>query len=105
MFPHTITLFRLVNDKYTRKVIENVFYLSEKIISQEGNGEKYASTHRCIFPFICDIEKNDIIVKGEVKSIDNIKDLQKNKYDYFLVKTIAKNDYGTPNLQNVEVTD
>lgn len=121
MFPHTITIFNIVNGQYIRRVVKDVFYISEKIISQEGNGEKYSNVHRVIFSntslekyvaisdFKADSETytlkvNDIIVKGEINPINDIKEL--NDHDYFRIKTISDNsDFGSEYLRNIEVTD
>lgn len=121
MFPHTITIFNIVDGQYIRKVVSDVFYVSEKIISQEGNGEKYTNTHRVIFSKdslskyieksqyipnmdVFTLKTNDIIVKGIIGQITDIKEL--NDYDYFRIKTISDNsDYGSSFLRNIEVTD
>lgn len=123
MFPHTITIFNIVDGKYKRSVVKDTFYISEKIISQDGNGEKYSNTHRVIFSkdslkdyvkksyFKSDMEAftlsiNDIVVKGEINDISSQNDLKNKGYDYFLIKTISDNsDYGICNIQNIEVTD
>lgn len=121
MFPHTVTIFNIVDGQYIRRVVSDAFYISEKIISQEGNGEKYSNVHRVIFSnealknyvnttdFKVDLEKftlrtNDIIVKGEISPITDIKDLK--SCDYFRIKTISDNsDFGSEDLRNIEVTD
>ena len=123
MFPHTITIINIVNGEYHKKVVNNVFYVSEKILSQDGNGEKYTNTHRCIFSqeslkdyqkivdFKTDTEHftinvNDFIVKGEIDDVSSQNELKNKGYDYFLIKTISDNsDYGSINLRNIEVTD
>lgn len=123
MFPHKITIFNIVNGTYYRNVISDVFFISEIIISQEGNGEKYQNAHRVIFSneslakYVkkCDfkppmeaftLKVNDLIVKDEFEDIDDISDVQKAGCDYFLIKTISDNsDYGNEDLRNIEVTD
>lgn len=125
MFPHTITIFNLVNDIYNRKVVHNVFAHTDKIISQEGKGEKYTSEHRVIFSGnalndyltideynkLSDktnnftLKNNDLIVIGEFKEIKELIDVTKTNVDYFLIKTISDNRYGSLDLQNIEVTD
>ncbi|MCI5543766.1 MAG: hypothetical protein MR405_07630 [Mollicutes bacterium] len=125
MFPHTITIFNLVNDIYNRKVVHNVFSHTDKIISQEGKGEKYTSAHRVIFSGnalndyltideynkLSDktnnftLKNNDLIVIGEFKEIKELVDVTKTNVDYFLIKTISDNRYGSLDLQNIEVTD
>lgn len=121
MFPHTVTLINISNDnKLICRKIENTFYVSEKIVSQEGNGEKYTNTHRCIFSkkaiqtkfkegdniSTFSVSIDDIVVKGIVE-VENMKQLKELDVDFFMVKTISDNsDYGLiEELQNIEVTD
>lgn len=122
MFPHTITIFNIVDNVYHRQVVSDVLFISEKIISQDGMGEKYANAHRVIFSKLSlqkykknteyepkkgffTLNNNDIIVEGKVEQINSIKDLQNGKYNYFLIKTISNNNYGSEDMQNIEVTD
>lgn len=123
MFPHTVTIFNIIGDKFYKQVVNDVFYHSEIIISQEGNGEKYQNAHRLIlsneaikkyvekrdFKPNTDtftLKVNDLVVKGEIDEIEDIADVQKAGYDYFLIKTISTNDdYGLEELRNIEVTD
>lgn len=130
MFPHTVTVFNIVktgaNDiAYNRKVVDNVFFYTKKIISQEGKGEKYTYAYNVIFSSeaikfflpIKDYEllenksdyftlkENDIIVLGIFNNINNLVDIQKSNSDYFLIKTISDNRYGDEELQNIEVTN
>lgn len=124
MFPHTITLFNIVDNVYYRHVLSDVLFISEKIISQDGLGEKYSNVHRVLFSSkslsnyvnkidykpISDnnhftLNVNDIVVEGEVEQINSIKDLQDKKYNYFLIKTISNNNYGSEDMRNIEVTD
>lgn len=126
MFPHTITIFNIVKDRekliYHRNVISHVFYHINKIISQEGKGEKYTYAYDVIFSkgalqswvskqdFIGEkstytLRENDIIVLGEFEKINDLKELQKSNVNYFLIKTISENLYGDDNLQNIEVTN
>lgn len=121
MFPHTVTIINISNDEeLICKVVENAFYISERIISQEGNGEKYTNTHRCIFskeaielisnegenPSTFSISINDIVVKGIV-NVESMQQLKESNVDFFKVKTISDNsDYGIiEDLKNIEVTD
>lgn len=126
MFNDTVTIFNIVKDNdstiFKRKVVSNVLYLSEKILSQDGNGEKYTSTHRVIFPkesltnyikkseFKADSNKftlrnNDIIVKGKIDEITSQNDLKNDINDYFLIKTISDYSEIDSDICNVEVTD
>ena len=122
MFPHSVTIVNIIDGNYYTTYVSNVFYLSDKIISQEGTGEKYSNVHRCIFskeslgqyvpknefkPNLntFTLQPNDIIVKGEISAVDSLKSINDSGFDYFLIKTINKNDYGTNYLQNIEVTD
>lgn len=126
MFPNKVTVFNVIksNDNviYHRQVVGNVFYHNEKIISQEGKGEKYTSAYDVIFSNIAlkkwkskdtfngendtyTLKENDIIVLGEYKEISDLKDLQSANIDYFLIKTVSENLYGEEELQNIEVTN
>jgi hypothetical protein len=128
MFSNTITIFNIVkkdNIEYRKKVVNNVFYYNQKIISSEGKGDKYNSSHNVIFSNTAlkdylqyedyqnatDYENyytlrvNDIIVLGECDNITDLSDLQKSNKEFFLIKTIADNRYGSEELQNIEVTD
>ena len=122
MFPHSVTIVNIVDGKYYTKFINDVFYIVEKIISQEGTGEKYSNVHRCIFSNKAlnqyvpkndyevltntfTLQPNDIIVKGRIDSVDSLKDINDSGFDYFLIKTISVNKYGSEDLMNIEVTD
>lgn len=125
MFPDKVTVFNVVNDKYNRQVIDDVFAHTEKIISKEINGEKYSTVHRVIFsnnslekylPYenyiiLKDksnnftLKENDLIVIGEFKDITGLSEVQKFNADYFLIKSISDNTYAINNLNNIEVTD
>lgn len=124
MFPHTVTVYNVINSKgdvtYHRQVVSDVFYHIEKIVSQEGKGEKYTYVYDVIFSNLA-LEKyvsknsfegkkdtyilreNDIVVLGEYKSINDLIELQKSNVNYFLVKTVSENFYGDMELQNIEV--
>lgn len=126
MFNDTITIFNIIKDNdstiYQRSIVQNVLFLSEKILSQDGNGEKYTSTHRVIFPkesltnyvkkseFEADngkftLRSNDIIVKGEIDEITSQNDLKNDINDYFLIKTISDYSEIDSDICNIEVTD
>lgn len=126
MFPRTVTIFNVIKDKenitYHRNVVSDVFYHVNKIISQDGKGEKYTYAYDVIFSkkaltkwlnkqdFIGNkdtytLRENDIIVLSEFKEINDIKELQTNNVNYFLIKTISENLYGDEALQNIEVTN
>lgn len=125
MFPHTITIFNVVADKYNKQVVESVFFHKNKIISQEGNGDKYTSVYQVIFSNDAlknyvnyeeyiqledkndkfTISENDIIVYGKCDSISGLSDLQNSYKDYFLIRSISDNRYGDVELQNIEVTN
>lgn len=122
MYTHTITIFNIVDGVYHRQVVKDVFYHSELIISPEGMGEKYQNAHKVIFSqkalskyvekndFRADsktftLKVNDLVVKGEIEQIEDISSVQKAGYEYFLIKTISDNRYGSKLLQNIEVTD
>ena len=125
MFPHTITIFNLVSGTYNRKVINEVFFHKKKIISQEGNGDKYTTAYNVILSngalttylnytdYISlkdksknfTLRENDIVVCGECEKINNLSDLQKSYKDYFLIRSISDNRYGDIELQNIEVTN
>lgn len=125
MFNDTITIYNLVEEKMYRKVVNNVFVNNKTIISQEGKGEKFTSANDVIFSDIAirdyleygDYKKldnkennftlkvNDVVVIGKFKEVENLSEIQKSDKDYFLIKTISKNLYGSADLQNIEVTD
>ncbi len=126
MFPHTVTIFNTIetNEKvlYHRQIVSNVFYRIQRIISEEGKGEKYTYAYNVIFSHEAlnkwipkrkfeakkdtyTLRNNDIVVLGEYEEIDDLKELQKDKVDYFLIKTVSENLYGEEDLQNIEVTN
>ena len=126
MFPRTVTIFNVIKDKenitYHRNVVSDVFYHVNKIISQEGKGEKYTYAYDVIFSKkaltkwvnkqdfignkdIYTLRENDIIVLSEFKEINDIKELQTSNVNYFLIKTISENLYGDEALQYIEVTN
>ena len=125
MFPHTITIFNVIDDKYYRKEVSDVFAITERIISKEGKGEKFVSAHRVIFSNIAmndylepqdylklsdksnnyTLRENDIIVIGKFDDINDLSTIQKSSCEYFLIKTVSVNKYGDIELQNIEVTD
>lgn len=127
MFSHTVTIFNITydNDKviYNRKVISDVFYYKQKIISQEGKGDKYTYAYHIIFSkkalityldkseyeILSDktsnftLKENDIVVLNECDTINDLIDLQKSNKDYFLIRSISDNRYGS--LANIEITN
>lgn len=123
MFPHTVTVVNIINGNWHKEIVEEVFYYSDKIVSLDGKAEKYVDTHTCIFSNqslkeyrnISDykdnfkgftLQTNDLIVKGKISDINDIRSLQKIGLDYFSIKTISKNnDFGSVELRNIEVTD
>lgn len=128
MFPHIITLFNVykVDGKvcYHRTILNSVFFYKTNQVVDEGNGIKNASQYHCIMPLeqltnyverkefnnLSDkIDKftfapNDIIVKGECEDIISITELQSSTYDYFTIKVVNDNRYGSEDLQSIEVT-
>lgn len=125
MFQNTITIFNIEDNVYNRKEINNVFTHISKIISNEGNGEKYNSVHNVIFSkdsllnYVSKkeykklkdksekftLKPNDIIVFGILDNVNSLSDIQKSNMEYFLIKSISTNLYGSDILQNIEVTD
>ena len=126
MFPHTVTVVNISDNNnvlvFNNCIVNNVFFYSTKIISQEGKGENYSNTYNCIFSneslkkylksteysmkkdTFTLIKNKTIIVKGET-NINNLGDLDKID-DWFYVKTISNNsDYGSEDLRNIEVTN
>jgi len=116
---------------YHRALIESndatengVFFYKSNQVVDEGNGIKNASQYHCIIPFeqltnyverkkfnsLSDktgkftLAPNDIVVKGVCDEITSITELQSSTYDYFTIKTINDNRYGSEDLQNIEVT-
>ena len=124
MFPHTITIFNIVNGEYRRQIVDNVFYYTDKSIVDENKGEKIDISYNIIFSAEAlkkylspdeyssknnyvdyyTLKLNDIIVLGECSKISDLKDLQKSSKEYFLIKRIADNRYGGEILQNIEVS-
>jgi len=125
MFPDTITIYNIEDNIYYRKEVKNVFAHTSKIISKDGNGEKYTSVHNVIFSstslndFVSNneykklsdkskkftLKPNDIIVFGIFGDVNSLSDIQKSNIEYFLIKSISTNQYGNSMLQNIEVTD
>lgn len=125
MFQNTITIFNIEDNVYNRKEINKVFTHISKIISNEGNGEKYTSVHNVIFSkdsllnYVSNneykklkdksekftLKPNDIIVFGILDNVNSLSDIQKSNMEYFLIKSISTNLYGSDILQNIEVTD
>lgn len=126
MFEDTVTVFNVIKDKdkvtYHRQFVNNVFYHKEKIISQEGKGDKYTNAYDVIFSNIAlekwkskqdfdnsddtyTLRENDIIVLNEYKEISDLKELQQSSVDWFMIKTVSENLYGDLELHNIEVTN
>lgn len=125
MFEHIVTVINVLNGQFYKCEVSDVFYHVDKIVSTDGKGEKYTNVHQTIFSdktFDKYVEKhnfkgdketftlkeNDIIVKSKItdlEEINNLEELQKSNLDYFLIKTISDNKYGSILLQNIEVTD
>lgn len=126
MFEDTVTVFNAIKDKdkvtYHRQVVNNVFYHKDKIISQEGRGDKYTNAYNVIFSNIAlekwkskqdfnnsndtyTLRENDIIVLNEYKEISDLKELQQSSADWFMIKTVSENLYGDLELHNIEVTN
>lgn len=126
MFLHTVTVVNISENNnvltFSNCIVNDVFFYSTKIISQEGKGENYSNTYNCIFSneslkkylksseysmeedTFTLIKNKTIIVKGET-NINDLEDLDKID-DWFYVKTISDNsDYGAEDLRNIEVTN
>ena len=125
MIPHTVTVFNVIETtdtvKYHRCVVNDVFHYEKQSITTEGKGEKTNSIYNVVFSKealkkyvdsinvdsdenIFTLKENDIIVYGEVKAIEDLKDLQKSYNKYFLIKSISDNRYGSSDLNNILVT-
>lgn len=128
MFPHTITIFNITKNDgitYNRKVVSDVFYYREKSVQDEQHGDKPNYQYHVIlssealksylnneeYQSLDDktnnftLKINDIIVLGECEDITDLIDLQKSNKEYFLIRTINDNQYGSEDLQNIEVTN
>lgn len=129
MFPHTVTLFNVYKKKdivyYHRTLLTGVFFYKSNLVVDEGKGIVNSSQYHCIIPLeqltnYVDRKKfnaledkiskftfapKDVIVFGECESINSINELQSSTYDYFTIKTINDNRYGSNDLQNIEVTN
>lgn len=126
MFENTVTVFNVIKGKdkiiYHRQVVNNVFYHKEKIISQEGKGDKYTNAYDVVFSNTAlekwkskqdfdnsndtyTLRENDIIVLNEYDEISELKELQQSSTDWFMIKTVSENLYGSLELHNIEVTN
>ena len=129
MFPHTITIFNITKEngivKYNRKIVNDVFYYTQKAISEEGKGDKYSYLYHVIFSNDAlkdylensqyskledksnnyTLKEKDIIVLNECEEITDLLDLQNSDNNYFLIRKINDNRYGSDDLQNIEVTN
>lgn len=128
MFPHTITIFNITKNDgvtYNRKVVSDVFYYREKSVQDEQHGDKPNYQYHVIlssealksylnneeYQSLDDktnnftLKINDIIVLGECEDITDLIDLQKSNKEYFLIRTINDNQYGSEDLRNIEVTN
>ncbi|MGM9881571.1 MAG: DUF6751 family protein [Bacilli bacterium] len=127
MFPHTVTLFNVYKKKdivyYHRTLLTGVFFYKSNMVVDEGKGIVNSSQYHCIIPLeqltnYVDRKKfnalepktnkftfapKDVIVFGECESINSITELQSSTYDYFTIKTINDNRYGSNDLQSIEV--
>lgn len=125
MFPHTITLFNVIQIDskiiYHRCVVSDVFHYETQTISKDGKGEKISSIYNVIFSNIAlknyveklqtdssenvfTLKENDIIVYDEFKEIEDLLDIQKSDSKYFLIKSISDNRVGLEELQNIMVS-
>lgn len=129
MFPHTVTLFNVYKKKdivyYHRTLLIGVFFYKSNLVVDEGKGIVNSSQYHCIIPLeqltnYVDRKRfnaledktnkftfapKDVIVFGECESINSITELQSSTYDYFTIKTINDNRYGSNDLQIIEVTN
>lgn len=125
MFPHTITVFNIVQTKnstiYHRCVVSDVYHYETIAVSSEGKGEKVSSIYNVIFSEIAlkkyvdkidfsspnnvfSLKDNDIIVYGEFDGISDLSDIQKSNCKYFLIKSISDNRVGSDEIQNIVVS-
>lgn len=101
-----------------------VFFYRNNQVADEGRGIVNTSQYHCIIPLehlnnyvdrknfnsLSDksdkftFAPKDIVVFGECEDIESINELQTSTYDYFVIKTINDNRYGSENLQSIEVT-
>lgn len=127
MFPHIVTLFNVykVDGKvcYHRTILNGAFFYKSNQVVGEGNGIKNTSQYHCIIPLeqltnyverkefnnLSDktgkftFAPNDIIVKGKWDDITSITELQSSTNDYFTIKVVNDNRYGSEDLQSIEV--
>ena len=113
MFQNTVTLFNVSKldgqVSYNSKKLEGVFFYKTNKATKEEKGLVNSSEYHCIIPKEV-IDKNnvtfkikDLIVNGECNNITSITELEDK--EYFMIKTINDNLYGSKELQNVEVTN
>lgn len=125
MFPHTVTVFNVIEDidktTYHSCVVSDVYCYNDLAISQEGHGEKVSSVYNVCFSEnalkkyvdkitkdapkdVFSLKNNDIVVYGEFDEIKDLKDIQKADVEYFLIKSISDNRVGSDDLQNILVS-
>ena len=129
MFPHTVTIFNITKDNsgvyFNRKIVKDVFYYRQKLISQENKGDKYTYSYHCIFSSKAlndyldnaeykllenktnnyTVKENDIVVLNECDDIKDISELQNSSKEWFYIRSITDSRYGSNILQNMEVTN
>lgn len=113
MFNDMVTLLNVSKTdgvvSYSSKKLSGVFLYKTIKSSKEENGEKNTSEYHCIIPKStidetqASFKKNDLIVIGECNNITSIIELE--NQEYFPIKNIDDNLYGSYELQYLEVTN
>lgn len=106
MFPNTVVLFHVEDEKYTKHIIKNCFYYDYEQKNLDKIGMKSSNSLTVVIDTNSDIkitEGEDIIVKDECSlDIDNsneetisnsLKEL-KSKYEVYTVTKKGRNLYG-----------
>lgn len=102
MFPHTITIFQRKDNSYKRTIINGVIWYGSNGLVLSGKGIQDSNSINVLIPRESlannglstdfNINKDDLIVKGEVDNIEK-SSVELNKYkDVITVMNV--NDYG-----------
>ena len=114
MFPHTITIFRhiqdLTSDTYTRYILKGVYWYGSESSVKNGNGTVKEKSVNIVVPKILvdtfktewDVKMNDKVVLGEVDDITSVNDLKVYE-DVINVTSVTKNNCDSK-LDNIIIT-
>lgn len=102
MFPHTVTVYHKdqETEKYTKTVIEGVYWYGPHSASQNGKGRDSGESVTVVVPLATmgkagiTIRTEDLILKGEGPEITSIADLE-GKGNVITVQSTDWNDVGS----------